>query len=65
MLIIAGISNQKKTNELIICGILCRNVTILHRQELTFLFQMQEKLKTFRVVVSLPMTAMLKLYGHM
>ena len=39
---------MKKTNELIIYGILCRNVTIFYRQELASLFQVQEKLKTCR-----------------
>ena len=47
MLIITGISNEK-TNELIIYGILCRNVTIFYRQELASLFQVQEKLKACR-----------------
>ena len=43
-LIITGSSNEK-TNELIVYGILCRNVTIFYRQELASLFQVQEKLK--------------------
>ena len=47
MLIITGISNEK-TNELTICGILCRNVTRFYRQELASLFQVQEKLKACR-----------------
>ena len=47
MLIITGISNEK-INELTIHEILCRNVTILYRQELTSLFQVQEKLKAWR-----------------
>ena len=47
MLIITGISNEK-TNELIIYGILCWNVTIFYRQELSSLFQVQEKLKACR-----------------
>ena len=34
MLIITGISNEK-TNLLTIYGILCRNVTIFYRQELS------------------------------
>ena len=38
ILIVTGISN-KKTNELIIYGILCRNVTTFYRQELAPLFQ--------------------------
>ena len=42
MLIITGISNEK-TNKLIICGILCQNVTILYLQVLGSLFQVQEK----------------------
>ena len=61
MLIITGISNEK-TNELTIYGILCRKVTILYRQELASLFQVQEKLKAcrssklnFRVAGSLQM----------
>ena len=44
MLIITGIPNDN-TNELIIYGILCRNVTTFYRQELVSLFQVQEKLK--------------------
>ena len=44
MLIITGISNEK-TYELTINEILCRNVTIFSRQELTSLFQVHEKLK--------------------
>ena len=47
MLIITGILNEK-TNELTIYGILCRNITILYRQELASLFQVQEKLKACR-----------------
>ena len=47
MLNITGISKEK-TKELIIYGILCRNVTIFYRQELAFLFQMQEKLEACR-----------------
>ena len=47
MLIITGISNEK-TSELAIYGILCRNVTKCYRQELSSLFQVQEKLKTCR-----------------
>ena len=47
MLIIAGICNEK-TNELTIYGILCRNVTIFYRQELSSLFKVQEKLKACR-----------------
>ena len=39
---------NEKTNELTICGILCRNVTIVYRQELAFLFQDQEKLNACR-----------------
>ena len=35
----------KKTNELTIYGILCQNFRIFNRQELAFLFQVQEKLK--------------------
>ena len=46
-LIITGSSNEK-TNELIVYGILCRNVTIFYRQELASLFQVQEKLKACR-----------------
>ena len=45
MLIITGISNEKR-NQLTIYGILCWNVTIFYRQELSSLFQVQEKLKT-------------------
>ena len=44
---ITGISNEK-TNELPIYGILCWNVTILYRQGLVSLFQVQEKLKACR-----------------
>ena len=47
MLIITGISNEK-TNKLIICGILCQNVTILYLQVLGSLFQVQEKFKACR-----------------
>ena len=47
MLIITGISNEK-TNEPTIYGILCRNVIILSRQELTSLFQVQGKFKARR-----------------
>ena len=47
MLIIIGILNEK-TNELTIYTILCPNVTIFHRQKLSNLFQMQEKLKVCR-----------------
>ena len=43
MLITTRISNEKP-NALIIHGILCRNVTIFYRQELTSLFQVQKKL---------------------
>ena len=45
MLIITEISN-KKTNELIIYRVLCRNVIIFYQQELTFLFQVQENLES-------------------
>ena len=45
MLIITGIYNEK-TNELTIYGILYLNVTIFCRQNLTSLFQVQEKLQT-------------------
>ena len=44
MLIITGIYNEK-TNELTIYGILYLNVTIFYRQNLTSLFQVQEKLQ--------------------
>ena len=47
MLFIKGISNEK-TKELTIYGILCQNITIFYRQELTSLFQVQEKLKACR-----------------
>ena len=47
MLFITGISNGKG-NELTIYGILCRNVTIVYRQELTSLFQVQKILKARR-----------------
>ena len=47
MLIITRISNEE-TNELTIYEILCWNVTVFYRQELVFLFQLQEKLKTCR-----------------
>ena len=47
MLIITGISN-KKTNDLIIYGILCRGVTKFYQQELGSLFQVQKKLKPCR-----------------
>ena len=47
MLIITGISS-KKTNELTMYGILCRNVTIFYRQELSSSFKIQEKLKACR-----------------
>ena len=36
---------MKKLSSLTIYGILCRNPTIFYRQELAFLFQVQEKLK--------------------
>ena len=45
--IITEISKETR-NELTICVILCRNVTIFYRQELAFLFEVQEKLKTCR-----------------
>ena len=45
--IITGISNETR-NELTIYAILWQNVTILYRQELVFLCQVQEKLKTCR-----------------
>ena len=49
MLIITGISNEKKKKkELTLYGILCRNVTIFYQQELASLFQVQEKLKAYR-----------------
>ena len=44
MLIVTGISNEK-TNELTIYGILRRNITVLYRQKLASLLQVQEKLK--------------------
>ena len=47
MLFIKGISNEK-TKELTIYGILCQNIIIFYRQELTSLFQVQEKLKACR-----------------
>ena len=47
MLLITGISSEK-TKQLIIYGIFCRNVTTFYQQELTFLFQVQEKLKEYR-----------------
>ena len=47
MLIITGISNEKK-NELTIYGILCRNITMFYRDELDSLFQVQENLKACR-----------------
>ena len=47
MLVTTAISNEK-TNELTIYGILCWNVTILYRQELPSLFQVQENLKLCR-----------------
>ena len=47
MLIITGIANEK-TNELTIYEMLCWNVTIFYLQELTSLFQVQEKLKACR-----------------
>ena len=37
-----------KTNELSLCGTLCRNVTKFYRQELASLFKVQEKLKACR-----------------
>ena len=56
MLIITGIFIEKKTNELIICAILRRNVTTFYRQELVSLFQVQEKLKTCRMFFGIPWT---------
>ena len=56
MLIITGIFIEKKTNELIICAISCRNVTTFYRQELASLFQVQEKLKTCRMFFGIPWT---------
>ena len=47
MLLITEISNEK-TNELTIYGALCRNVITFYRQELPFLFQVQEKLGSCR-----------------
>ena len=47
MLIILGILNEK-ADELTIYAILCRNVTMFYRQELTSLFQEQEKSKECR-----------------
>ena len=47
MLIITKISNET-TNELTIYAILCRNVTVFHRQQIASLFQVQEKLKGCR-----------------
>ena len=38
----------KKTNELTVYGISCRNVTIFYRQELPYLVQVQEKLKAYK-----------------
>ena len=63
MLILTEISNEK-TNELTINAILCRNVTILYRQDLASSFKVQKKLKSFRnsncccfiAAVSLPIT---------
>ena len=56
---------MKKTNELTVYGVFCRNVSIFYRQELASLFQVQEKLKAsrnsksnFRVRVSLHLTVM-------
>ena len=46
-LIITGISNEKG-NELTIYGIFCRNITIVYRQELASLFQVQKILKARR-----------------
>ena len=39
---------MEKTTELTIYAILCQNVTIFYRQELSPLFQVQEKLKACR-----------------
>ena len=39
---------MKKTNELTVYGVFCRNVSIFYRQELASLFQVQEKLKPSR-----------------
>ena len=47
MSIITGIFNETR-NELSIYAILCLNVTIFYRKELTSLFQVHEKLKTYR-----------------
>ena len=47
MLTITGMYNEK-TNELTIYGILCWSVTILYRQELVSLFQVEEKFKVWR-----------------
>ena len=47
MLLITGISSEK-TKQLIIYDIFCRNVTTFYQQELTSLFQVQEKLKAYR-----------------
>ena len=37
---------NETTNELTIYTILCRNVTIFYREELAFLLQLQEKLRS-------------------
>ena len=47
MLIITEISNEK-TNELTIFAMLCQNVTMFYRQKLASLFQVQEKMKSWR-----------------
>ena len=39
---------MKKTNELTVYGISCRNVTIFYRQELPYFVQVQEKLKAYK-----------------
>ena len=39
---------MKKTNELIIIGTLCRNVTTFYRQVPASLFQVQKKMKPCR-----------------
>ena len=63
MLIITVISN-KTSNDLTIYAKLCRNITIFYRQEIAFLFQLEEKLRVCgnskwsccRVAVSLRVT---------
>ena len=48
LLIITAKLNEK-TNELTIYAILCQNITIFYRRELSYLFKVQEKLKSCRI----------------